>query len=151
VIRRVLIGLAIATLGCSDDDPVRNAGCRSCGDAGDASSSLDAAPDVPDVTVDSAADAPADTGVDAGSSCLTHAAGVSVAETDLDGYPPYAVDGCAMAYVSTAGNLMLRDLTSGTEQSVAPAAEAPRRPTLSGGVLAWEARVWCGCGQAAPT
>lgn len=134
--------MAIAALGCSDDDPVRNANCSACtSDAGDSGSIPDSAVDasIPDSATDGTVDALAETGADAASDCLKQASGVGVAEADLDGYPPYSVDGCSMAYVSSAGDLLLRDLTTGSEESVALAAEAPRRPTLSAGVLAWEA------------
>jgi hypothetical protein len=63
------------------------------------------------------------------------------------GYPPYAIDGCRLAYVKPAapgasmGDLVLRDLTAGTETLLAPAADAPRRPALSGALVAWEATV----------
>ena len=75
-----------------------------------------------------------------GPACATAVAGIAVADVDLDGYPSYAVDGCTLAYVaSPSGELRLRDLALGSEQVVAGAAEAPRRPSLAGSVLAWEA------------
>lgn len=61
------------------------------------------------------------------------------------GYPPHAVDGCRVAYVAepaageATGPLLLRDLATGEEAVIAPASEAPRRPSLAGDVLAWEA------------
>lgn len=73
-------------------------------------------------------------------SCIAQAQGIEVAAVDLDGFPSYAVDGCQLAYVSAASkSLVLRDLTSGAETTVAPATESPRRPSLAGGLLAWEA------------
>ena len=39
------------------------------------------------------------------------------------------------------GDLVLRDLAAGIETLLAPAADAPRRPTLSGDLVAWEATV----------
>lgn len=72
--------------------------------------------------------------------------GIAVAETDVYGgvpyalgYPPYAIDGCRLAYVSTGGDLVLRDLERGTESTLASAGESPRRPALSGEDVAWEA------------
>jgi hypothetical protein len=64
---------------------------------------------------------------------------VEVAGEDLDGYPPYAVEGCALAYVSSEGELVLRDLATGLEAVIAPALEAPRRPAVSRELVAWEA------------
>jgi hypothetical protein len=61
------------------------------------------------------------------------------------GYPPYSIDDCRLAYIAppptgqTAGPLLLRDLATGAEELIAPASEKPRRPSLAGGVLAWEA------------
>lgn len=63
---------------------------------------------------------------------------LSVAKSDLYGYPPYAMDGCQLAYVSSNGNLMLRALHSGSEEVVASASEHPRRPSLKDGAIAWE-------------
>ncbi len=142
-----IVGLgALGAIGCGDDDsaaaqpctncPLTDAGDGSAGDSGadaEAGSALDASNDAtPDALSEGGADATA-------ADCLTHAAGVSVAETDLDGYPPYAVDGCNMAYVSSTGELLLRDLKTGGEQQVAAASDSPRRPSLAGAVLAWEA------------
>jgi hypothetical protein len=80
--------------------------------------------------------------------------GIAVAPTDVYGgfpyalgYPPYAIDGCLLAYVKpapdggTSGDLVLRDLGSGTEMTLAPASEAPRRPAIAGDLVAWEATV----------
>jgi hypothetical protein len=72
--------------------------------------------------------------------CAKAADGIAVADVDLDGYPSYAVDGCRLAYVAApSGELRLRDLALGSEQVIAGAADAPRRPSLAGEVLAWEA------------
>ncbi|APR85636.1 Hypothetical protein A7982_10985 [Minicystis rosea] len=57
------------------------------------------------------------------------------------GYPPYAVDGCSLAYVTTSGALRLRDLAGGGEKVLAEAPEAPRRPAIAGDLVAWEAEV----------
>ena len=78
--------------------------------------------------------------------------GIRVAASDPSGgtpyalgYPPYAMDGCRLLYVAapaageTAGALMLRDLSSGAEEVVASAEEKPRRPSIAGDVMAWEA------------
>ncbi len=63
---------------------------------------------------------------------------ISVAKADPNGYPPYAIDGCQLAYVSSNGNLILRELGSGAEEVIASAIEQPRRPCLKDGVIAWE-------------
>jgi hypothetical protein len=79
-------------------------------------------------------------GSSGGSSCdASSAAGLAVAELDLDAFPPYAIDGCRLLYIASAsGDLLLRDLTTGSETTIAPAAQSPRRPVLSGTTLAWE-------------
>lgn len=59
------------------------------------------------------------------------------------GYPPYALDGCALVYVAPAdggGALHLRDLATGDDVELEPAVSQPRRPALSGEVIAWEVR-----------
>ncbi len=72
--------------------------------------------------------------------CAADAQGVAVADVDLDGYPSYVVDDCRLLYVSRkSGDLVLRDLANGDEQTIAPASESPRRPTLRSLVMAWEA------------
>jgi hypothetical protein len=65
--------------------------------------------------------------------------GVEVQRGDPIAFPSYAVDGCSLAYVSRAGDLRLRDLATGHEDTLAPASEAPRRPAIHGVVVAWEA------------
>jgi hypothetical protein len=80
--------------------------------------------------------------------------GIAVTPTDVYGglpyalgYPPYAIDGCLLAYVKpasdggTSGDLVLRDLANGTEMTLAPASEVPRRPAIAGDLVAWEATV----------
>lgn len=62
-----------------------------------------------------------------------------VAEEDLYAFPPYAIDGCSLVYIATTGELVERDLTSGSERVVAPSTEHPRRPALAASTLAWEA------------
>jgi hypothetical protein len=59
---------------------------------------------------------------------------------DALGYAPYAVDGCTLVYVSAqgGGSLRLRQLATGDETVLDTAGNHPRRPTLSGGVIAWE-------------
>ena len=77
----------------------------------------------------------------------TAAEGVAVSATDpyggqpyALGYPPYAIDGCKLAYVADgAGELRLRDLATGADTVIAPAAERPRRPVIAGDLVAWEA------------
>jgi len=57
------------------------------------------------------------------------------------GYPPYAIDGCTLVYVAPAagdGALRRRDLASGDDVLLESAAAHPRRPTVAGGVIAWE-------------
>jgi hypothetical protein len=70
-------------------------------------------------------------------------AGIEVAKDDLEGYPPYAIDGCSLVYVTAtdggAGELRLRDLATGSETIIAPATTNPRRPTIYSPVIAWEA------------
>jgi hypothetical protein len=73
-------------------------------------------------------------------SCAPEAAsGLVVKGEDLDGYPPYAVEGCALVYLREDGVLVHRDLTDGTETTMAGADEQPRRPAISAGLVAWEA------------
>lgn len=58
------------------------------------------------------------------------------------GYPPYAFDGCTLVYVangSDQGALHVRDLATGRDEVLETAASKPRRPTVSGPVIAWEA------------
>ena len=81
-------------------------------------------------------------------------AGLAVAPTDFYGgtpyalgYPSYAIDGCRLVYLAAsadglgAGALKLRDLATGDEQTIADAAEAPRRPSIAGDWIVWEATV----------
>jgi hypothetical protein len=79
--------------------------------------------------------------------------GLHVAASDVHGgtpyalgYPPYAIDGCRLVYVAAAegglgGALVLRDFATGKEQTIAEAAEEPRRPSIAGEWIAWEATV----------
>jgi hypothetical protein len=61
------------------------------------------------------------------------------------GYAPYAIDGCTLAYVTpsvqgqTSGELRVRQLATGDEKVLAPASEQPRRPSIVGDLIAWEA------------
>jgi hypothetical protein len=48
------------------------------------------------------------------------------------------VSGCSLVYVSTAGALVMRDLATGEEETLAGANEQPRRPAASSDVVAWE-------------
>lgn len=73
--------------------------------------------------------------------CDARSVDVSVAKSDLNGYPPYALSGCSLAYITTDGALVLRDLATGTEETLAAASEGPRRPAASPSVIAWEAMV----------
>jgi hypothetical protein len=69
--------------------------------------------------------------------------GLSVFSSGWDplGYPPYALDGCTLVYVAPAdggGALHLRNLMTGDDSELEPAASKPRRPTVAGDVIAWE-------------
>ncbi|MBX3189765.1 MAG: hypothetical protein KF819_22255 [Labilithrix sp.] len=75
----------------------------------------------------------------AGSCKPSAAADIEVSSNDLNGFPPYATSGCSLVYVSRAGALVLRDLATGVETTIADASAAPRRPAISGDVIAWEA------------
>ncbi len=70
---------------------------------------------------------------------LDSATGIQVADEDLNGYPPYALMGCTLTYVSREGALVFRDLGTDEEMVVAPPADRPRRPAADGELLAWEA------------
>ena len=70
------------------------------------------------------------------------AADIEVSSDDLNGFPPYAVAACTLAYVNRSGELVTRNLAAGpgvVETVIAPATEHPRRPTASPGLIAWEA------------
>jgi hypothetical protein len=61
---------------------------------------------------------------------------------DSLGYPPYAVDGCSLVYVAAGaepGALHLRNLLNGQDSVLENADKAPRRPAISGSLIAWEA------------
>jgi len=58
------------------------------------------------------------------------------------GYPPYAFDGCTLVYLATGsepGALHVRNLATGEDEVLETAATKPRRPVVSGSVIAWEA------------
>lgn len=58
------------------------------------------------------------------------------------GYPPYAFDACTLVYVaagSDQGALHVRNLATGRDELLESADSKPRRPTVAGGVIAWEA------------
>jgi len=63
------------------------------------------------------------------------------------GYPAYAIDRCTLAYVAppaqgqVGGELRLRHLGTGVETQLAPADEQPRRPSIAGDLVVWEALV----------
>lgn len=64
-----------------------------------------------------------------------------VTPNDVLGYPPYAMNGCRLAYVDgPTGDLVLRDVSLGTSQVLEPAASMPRRPAMASDVVAWEAQ-----------
>lgn len=64
---------------------------------------------------------------------------IEVSGADRDGFPPYAVGGCTLVYLSRAGDLVARDLASRAETTLAAASERPRRPAASAELIAWEA------------
>lgn len=58
------------------------------------------------------------------------------------GYPPYAVDDCTLVYVAAGGEegaLHVRNLATGADEVLEGAPSKPRRPTVSGSLIAWEA------------
>lgn len=58
------------------------------------------------------------------------------------GYPPYAFADCTLVYIAAgndAGALHLRNLATGDDVVLEPATSRPRRPAVSGSVIAWEA------------
>lgn len=78
-------------------------------------------------------------GAPSDSECALAARGVAIyADWDALGYPPYALDGCTLAYIAPDGSLHWRDLTTLDDQVLDSAENAPRRPTLSADVVAWE-------------
>jgi hypothetical protein len=103
----------------------------------------------------SATEGSADSPPDSPVPCAAAAAdGVAIAALAADanpldalGYPPYALDGCTLIYLAppaagqTWGELRRRDLATGAETVLAPPSETPRRPTIAGDVVAWEAVV----------
>ncbi|MBK7401234.1 MAG: hypothetical protein IPJ34_34505 [Myxococcales bacterium] len=116
-----IAGLALITLlGCAGTAPATDPADVGAGDA----------------VLDADADADAEAAADAAPTC---AAGAVPVELSTDGgyaYPPYALDGCALAYLSKTGAVHLRDLARGTDVEVDPG--PARRPTLAGDTLAWE-------------
>jgi hypothetical protein len=71
--------------------------------------------------------------------------GIGPGKWDPLGYPPYALDGCTLVYVTPVdgarGELRVRDLATGVEELLAPSADAPSRPAVSGSTIAWEVTV----------
>lgn len=55
------------------------------------------------------------------------------------GYPPVASEGCTLVYLASDGSLRARDLRTSKESTLADASDKPRRPTMSKGLIAWEA------------
>lgn len=99
-----------------------------CGGNGVTGSVDDGGADVVSDTSDAASDvAPV---------CDVGSLAVDLSTDDPYAYPPYALDGCAVAYVTKAGAIHLRDLGSGADELVDPG--PARRPTLAGTTLAWE-------------
>ena len=101
----------------------------------------------------SSSGAPAPAPASSASTCDPSAArDVVVASDDLNGYPPYAVAECSLVYVSSSGDLMLRDLATTAEVKLAPVSEKPRRPTVAIDVdgdrrtllVAWESTLAAG-------
>lgn len=60
----------------------------------------------------------------------TFARDIAVSSDDANGYPPYAIAECSLVYVSSDGALVLRDLSSNAEITLAPTSERPRRPAV---------------------
>ncbi|WP_437537328.1 hypothetical protein WME79_18100 [Sorangium sp. So ce726] len=88
---------------------------------------------------------PAACGASAVDGVAVLALNVDMGAPEAPGAPPYAIDGCWLVYVAAreagdvSGALKLRDLRTGEELLLAPAAEVPRRPALAGDVVVWEA------------
>jgi hypothetical protein len=142
--------LMLAALGCSDDNSTGGAGGAAGAAAGGSSGSsggggssgsAGSASGGQSGQGASGASGASGGGAGAGGCDLASVEGLAVAEVDLDAFPPYAVDGCRLLYVSTGGELRRRELGDGSESLLAPATDRPRRPTLSGSVMAWEADV----------
>lgn len=58
------------------------------------------------------------------------------------GYPPYALDGCTLVYLASAGDagsLHVQQLATGKDELLEPGLRMPRRPTIADGLIAWEA------------
>ena len=94
------------------------------------------------------------TGMTSDVCALATVSGIDVAGTDFYGgtpyalgYPSYAIDGCRLVYLAPgagglgSGALVMRDLHTGQEQTIAEAAEEPRRPSIAGDLITWEATV----------
>ncbi len=145
---RALFLLAVGALACTEgNDPAAvatDAGAENRSDTGSGGSGGAAGTTHSDANGGAAGSSgsggSSDSATDSGQGCsLANVTNIAVAAIDLEGYPPYAIDACKLAYVSaTNGALVLRDLASGSEVEMAPASEAPRRPTLAGDVLAWQ-------------
>lgn len=141
--------------GSSGSDPGRAGSAPSAGSAGSAGSGSfggsgaepsDAATPRSDAEAGQPAQQDASTpdGGQVPPECAADVSDVSLDQQELAGYPPYAVDGCTLVYVSRTpagevGELRVRDLARGRESVLAKGDEAPRRPTVSGEVIAWEA------------
>ncbi len=72
---------------------------------------------------------------------------VAVSRAGLNGYPPYAVAECSLAYINRSGDLVLRDLATGGETTIAPIDEAPEAPAISidpangAPIVVWQATI----------
>jgi hypothetical protein len=123
---------------------------------GACSSSSPVDPSPPEAGSDAGSDAGPEAGSDAEPPACSAASvdGIEVAPSDVYGgppyalgYPPYSIDGCLLAYlaaplgVETSGPLYLRDLATGAETLLEAASEKPRRPSIAGDVIAWEATI----------
>jgi hypothetical protein len=134
-----LLAIGMLASACGADEPAAPPGNGTAGAAGAGGTGAGGAgAGAPDAATDGAGGSAGS--ADGAAGCqLTNAENLAVKAIDLEGYPPYAIDGCRLAYVSaTSGALVLRDLALGTEIEMAPASESPRRPTLSGEMLAWQ-------------
>ncbi len=84
---------------------------------------------------------PDDTSQPPAGACSDGATDIEVSSQDLNGFPPYAVSECSLVYVNASGALVLRDLATKKESTIAPSTERPRRPALSKDVVTWEADI----------
>jgi hypothetical protein len=74
--------------------------------------------------------------------CSSIGIAANVVANDELGYPTYAMHGCRLAYVdATSHDLVLRDLTNGSETVLEKSVNAPKRPVMAADVVAWEVTI----------